>query len=114
MVTDYFEAFTLLEKVGTSDGLGSECLSWEDVTSFRGGLTQTTGNELHVGGRVTARLSPALLHEIDVTLQTGDHVRRERDGSIWRVIGSSGDMRTPALATQQLAQVAVERLVIPC
>lgn len=114
MLTDYFEPFALLEKKAEPDGLGGETVAWAYVMRFRGGLTHTTGEEISIGGRVTLRSGPVLLHEFDVTLQPGDHVRRERDGTIWRVTGRSGDMRTPAFSGLQFAQVTVERLVIPC
>lgn len=114
MLTDYFEPFALLEKHAEPDGLGGERVAWQYLTTFQGGLTHTSGEEISVGGRLTLRTDPVLLHELDVTLLPGDHVRRERDGSLWRVTGRSGDMRTPAFSGLQFAQVPVERLVIPC
>lgn len=114
MLTDYFEPFMLLERLAEADGLGGENVTYQCVTDFRGALTQTCGEEIPVGGRATVRLQPVLLHETDVTLVAGDHIRRERDGSLWRVTGQSGGMRTPAFSGLQFAQVPVERLVIPC
>lgn len=114
MLTDYFEPFALLERQAEPDGLGGERVQWRYVTTFRGGLTHTCGEEISVGGRVTLQSEPVLLHEFDVTLVPGDHVRRERDRSVWRVTGRSDDMRTPPFSGLQFAQVPVERLVIPC
>lgn len=114
MLTDYFEPFALLEKQAEPDGLGSERVTWQYVTSFRGALTHTAGQEISVGGRAVLRTEPVLLHEFDVTLLPGDHVRRERDASLWRVTGCPDGMRTPAFSGLQFAQVQLERLVIPC
>ena len=111
MLTDYFESMMLLERRAEPDDLGGETLSFQDVTSFRGALTHTCGEEIPVGGRATLALRPVLLHEPDVTLMAGDTVRRERDGSLWRVTGSSDGMRTPAFSGLQFAQAPVERLV---
>ncbi len=114
MLTDYFEPFTLLERRAEADGLGGEAVRWAALTTFGGALTHTCGEELSVGGRAVLRQQPVLLHELDVTLILGDHVRRERDGAIYRVCGGSDGMRTPAFSALQFAQVPVERLVIPC
>ena len=67
-----------------------------------------------MAGQITLRSDPVLLHEYDVTLAPGDHVRREKDGALYRVAGRSDDMRTPAFSGLSFAQVPVERLVIPC
>lgn len=114
MLQDYFEDFALMEKVCKADGLGGESVSLEYVMSFRGGLTHTAGQKISAGGRMTLRSELVLLHEFDVTLSPGEIVRRERDGSLWRVCSSSDDMRTPAFSGLQFAQANVERLVIPC
>lgn len=114
MLTDYFEAFSLLERIAAPDGMGSEQVQWQYLLSFRGALTHTAGEEISIGGRVTLRSEPVLLHEYDVTLSPGDCIRRERDGTLWRVAGSSDGMRTPAFSGLQFAQVSVERLAIPC
>lgn len=114
MLRDYFEPFTLLEKRSEPDQLGSGQAAFADVTCFQGGLTQEAGSEVSVGGRMTLKCTPMLLHDLDVTLVPGDYVRRERDGTLWRIAGRTADMRTPAYAGLAFAQVPVERLVIPC
>lgn len=114
MLTDHFERFTLLERRAVPDGLGSTEEAWQSVTLFQGALTHDCGETISVGGRAALRMTPVLLHEFDVTLQMGDCVRRERDGSLWRVAGRSDDMRTPAFSGLSFAQVPVERLVIGC
>ena len=114
MLRDYFEPFALLERQHTPDGLGGEKAAWGYVTHFMGGLTHVAGSEVSVGGRMTLQQEPVLLHDTDVTLVPGDCVRRERDGSLWRVADRSEAMRTPAFSGLDFAQVTVERLVIPC
>lgn len=114
MLTDYFEDFTLLERVSEPDGMGGENVTLHPVTDFRGGLTHTPGMETRPSGRMTVQVNPVLLHEFDVTLGPGDYVRREKDGTLYRVTGRTEDMRSPAFSGLQFAQVPVERLVIPC
>ena len=55
-----------------------------------------------------------LLHEFDVTLAPGDHIRREKDGAVYRVTDRSDNMRAPAYSGLRFCQVNVERTVIPC
>lgn len=113
MLTDYFEAFMILERCADPDGKGGEIIVWQPVTDFRGALTHTCGEEIAVGGRAVLQQQLMLLHETDVTLVMGDYVRRERDGVVYRVAGASDGMRTPAFSGLQFAQVPVERVVLP-
>lgn len=114
MVTDYFEPFALLEKTGEPDGLGGAREAWRYGMSFRGVLTHEPGSTITAAGQQVLQCTPVLLHEFDVTLVPGDHVRRERDGSLWRVCACSAQMRTPDISNLQFAQVRVERVVLPC
>lgn len=113
MLQDYFEPFVLLLNQPVPDGMGSQQDHWQPDISFRGALTHDAGREVDVGGRMTLQSQLMLLHEFDVTLAPGDRVQRLRDSAIYRICGQSGDMRTPAFAGLQFAQVPVERLVIP-
>ncbi len=114
MVQDYFEPFCLLEKAAVPDGLGSEAAVLSHVMDFRGGLTHAPGQEITTADRVTLKSDLLLLHELDVTLGPGDYVRRVKDGTVYHVTSRTADMRAPAFSGLQFAQVAVERLVIPC
>lgn len=111
MCTRWFEPFMLLEAAHVPDGLGGSGMTLTEVTPFRGALTHTASDAETAAGQLVLKHQPVLLHEFDVTLAPGDYVRRERDGAVWRVTGSSGDMRTPAFSGLQFAQVPVERWV---
>lgn len=114
MIEKWFEAFTLLEKSAGPDGMGGEEASWTPCLTFRGALTCVPGVEVATAGQPVLRERPSLLHEFDVTLSPGDHIRREATGAVYRVAGHSNGMRSPAQSGLRFAQVSVERLVIPC
>ena len=114
MIQRWFEPFTLLEKTAVPAGMGGESITYTPSLDFQGALTFTAGDEISMAGQAVLREGMALLHEFDVTLAPGDHVRREKDGAVYRVQGRSEDLRSPAFSGLQFAQVPVERLVIPC
>lgn len=114
MIEKWFEAFTLLERTAAPDGMGGDQSTLHPSTSFRGTLTLTPGKEITQAGQPVLQENPQLLHEFDLTLVPGDHIRREKDGAIYRVTSHSGSMRAPASTGLRFAQVNVERLVIPC
>lgn len=114
MIEKWFEPFTLLEKHATPDGLGGERISFTDELPFSGVLTWTGNETITAAERIALEESPALLHEFDVTLSPGDHVRREKDGAVYKVISPSGSLRTPVFSGLRFAQVQVERVVFPC
>jgi len=114
MIQRWFEPFSLLEKTASPDGMGGESVTFAPMMTFQGALTFTTGDEISMAGQAVLREGMALLHEFDVTLSPGDHVRREKDGAVYRVQGRSDNLRSPAFSGLQFAQVPVERLVTAC
>lgn len=114
MIEKWFEPFMLLEAAAASDKLGSERLTFTDDMPFRGALTCTAGKQSSIAGQFVLEESPVLLHEFDVSLLPGDHVRREKDGAVYRVTGRSDSMRSPAWSGLRFGQVSVERVVQAC
>ena len=114
MIERWFEPFTLLEKSTADDGLGGTEASYTPMFGFRGALCTAPAAETTLAGQAVQAEALVLLHEFDVTLSTGEYVRREKDGALYRVADRSGLMRTPAFSGLRFAQVPLERLVIPC
>lgn len=114
MIEKWFEPFTLLEETPTPDGLGSRTAAFTPALSFLGALTWAEDQPHPAAASQALRCAPALLHEFDVTLSPGDHVRRDKDGAVYRVTGRSDSLRSPALSGLRFAQVPLERVVVPC
>lgn len=114
MIERWFESFSLLEKTRTADALGGANVTYMPALGFQGVVTLTCGEPVNMADQPVVAEDFVLLHEYDVTLAPGDHVRRARDGAIFRVADRSDNMRTPAFSGLRFAQVPVERLVIPC
>lgn len=114
MIERWFEAFTLLEKETVPDGLGGTGTTYVPILGFRGALTTTTAEQTVMAEQPILAETLVLLHEFDITLSSGECVRREKDGAMYRVADRSGNMRAPAFSGLRFAQVPVERLVIPC
>ncbi len=114
MIEKWFEPFTLLEKDTFPDGLGGEFVTYIPALTFQGALSYTTSPETDAAGRFILEEDPVLLHEFDVTLALGDHIRREKTGVVYRVAGSSDTLRSPAFSGLRFAQVNVKKVVLPC
>lgn len=114
MIERWFEPFALLEKAAVRDGMGGEHAAWMPVMDFQGVLSVTAEGESAMAGQTIPTQRLVLLHEDDVTLTPGDQVRRERDGTVYRVKGGSDSRRAPAFSGLRFAQVNVERVVEPC
>lgn len=109
MLSDFFEPFCRVKRTSTPNGLGGTVETWENGETFRGGVTHVPGAEISVAGHQALRTVPVLVHEVTVELKQDEYVRRLSDGAVYRVAGNSGDMRAPAVASMQFAQVPVER-----
>jgi len=114
MIEKWFEPFLLLERKDSSDGMGGRIPAFTDALTFQGVLTYTAGQEVGAAGQQLLAEQPALLHEFDVTLSPGDHIRRVKDGAVYRVAGRSDAQKAPAFSGLRFAQVPVERVVRPC
>lgn len=114
MIERWFEEFTFLLDESYPDGLGGQRLNFIQDANFRGALSYTTDKEVDAAGQFLLAENPVLLHEYDVTLSPGDHIRRKKDGVVYRVCGRSENMRSPAFSGLRFCQVPVERVVIPC
>ena len=114
MIEKWFEPFMLLEKRTQPDGLGGERVTFVNDLPFSGTLTWTSDAPVTAAGRIALEETPALLHEFDLTLEPDDHVRREKDGAVYKVLSRSGSLRAPAFSGLRFCQVAVERVVFPC
>ena len=114
MIEKWFEPFMLLEKNTQPDGYGGERITFTDDAPFSGVLTWTRDTPITAAQRLALEESPALLHEYDLTLEPGDHVRRETDGAVYKVVSHSGSLRAPAFSGLRFCQAAVERVVFPC
>lgn len=114
MIERWFEAFTLLEKEASPDGLGGEAVTLTPGMAFQGVISRTACAEKDAAGRFILEENPVLLHEFDVTLALGDHVRREKTGAVYRVVDGSDKLRAPAHSGLRFAQVRVRKVVLPC
>lgn len=114
MIERWFEPFSLLEKASVQDGMGGEHVSYNPVMDFQGVLTLYAEKEADMAGQTLSAQTMMLLHDFDVTLSPGEYVRREKDGTVYRVLGCSADRRAPAFSGLHFAQVKVERVVHPC
>lgn len=114
MIQRWFEPFTLLEKAAVRDGLGGEHSGFLPCLAFQGVLSLASGVQSTMAEQPVSEESPVLLHEFDVTLVPGDHIRRDKDGAVYRVCDRSDNLRAPAFSGLQFAQVPVERVVSPC
>ena len=114
MIEKWFEPFTLLEHRTEPSGFGSDEGSFVPLMTFSGVVSFHTGSEVSAAGQLVPKETPVLLHEFDVTLSPNDHIRRERDGAVYRVTSRTDSMRAPTFSGLRFCQVNVERVVLPC
>ena len=112
MIEKWFEPFTLLKRAYSDDGLGARPpVNITDIP-FQGALSFTAAEEITAGGRAILQDKPTLLYDPDVTLTHGDRIRRDKDGSIYRVC--AGSLHSPVYSGLRFSQVKVEKEVRPC
>ena len=111
MIENYYEPFRMLAAVKTEDGMGGADVTLVPGDMFAAGLCRGKAQPVTAAEQRKTRMQGLLLHPLEVVLECGALIRRERDGAVFRVMSDSSDMQTPAEASVFLAQTMVERLV---
>ncbi len=106
MLTDYLEAFTLLERLEEPDGLGGQRVTWVDGDPLLLALAPLPPAAAEEAGRPAAVQRAHLLGR--TWLETGTRLRRGADGMVWRVEAGGRAYRTPASAWQTWWQMEAE------
>lgn len=106
MLTDYLEDFTLLERRVEPDGLGGQTVTWAEAETLSLALAPVPACRREEAGQPAAPQRARLLGR--TRLDTGARVRREADGTVWRVEVGGCAYRTPATAWQTYWQMEAE------
>lgn len=113
MLRDFMEDFVVMTRSGGRDGMGGEAYLLGQGETFRGAMAPGASRMANVGGRRQLMAQQVLMHDTAVLLQPFDQVLRVRDETLWRVTGESAAARAPDHSDLHVAQVTLERLVIP-
>ena len=109
MIGDYLEPFTPLRRVDTPDGEGGRSAAWVEGEPLEAGVTQATASDTAAQGGPAAAHQPLLYWRRAAALRSGDLLRRESDGALFRLIGAPCAMPCPA--RPRLYRARVERVV---
>lgn len=106
---DFFEDCTLLDKTSESDGQGGFVYKWVDGAKFRAAVTKNNT----LDAKVAEKSGVTEIYTITVAkgtpLQYHDIVRRDSDGSVFRVTSNIKDSETPKRASFQIGTVSAEK-----
>lgn len=108
MLSDYLEAFTLLERLEEPDGLGGQRVTWAAGDPLSLALAPLAPRREDEAGQPVAAQRAHLLGPS--CLETGDRVRREADGTVWRVEAGGRVYRAPGTAWQAYWQMEAEEV----
>lgn len=107
-LTDFFEDFKRRTLTETASPTGGKIKTWVDGDVFRAGISTNNSREMQVAYRNGLATQYVIVVPAGVTLRQNDRVKRVANGIEYRITSNSDDMRTPAPAALQYAQVTAE------
>lgn len=115
LIEDFYEDFTELVPVPTSDGEGGTVTTWMQSDRFMAAAVKDTSPEMRAAERAGSKPEYTLTisEYTPVNLAYHDVVKRDSDGAIFRAISSSVDSKPPKRATFNFAQVRCELWQLP-
>lgn len=106
---DFMEDCTMIDKSSVPDGQGGFTYKWVDGAKFRAAITKNNT----LDAKVAEKSGVTELYTITVykgtPLQLYDIVRRDSDGTIYRVKSNIKDSETPKRASFQVGYVDAEK-----
>lgn len=113
LLTDAFEACTMLHKTTQLDGYGSEITSWIDGATFQAAITFDSSMQARVAQSQGVKSLYTVTTKKNKVLEYHEVFRRESDGKIFRVTSDGDDKATPDSATLNMRQVTAEEWEVP-
>ena len=108
LLTDAFEACTMLDKITTSDGYGGRITTWSDGAEFDAAIVLDTSMQARTAEAQGVTALYTVTTKKAMNLQYHEVFRRESDGKIFRVTSDGDDKKTPDSAGLNMRQVSAE------
>lgn len=113
LLDDAYEAFVILNKVRTDDGLGGFTTVWTDGATISGAMVFNSSLQAQVAQAQGVSSVYTFTTKKDIVLDFHDVLRREKDKKIFRVTSDGDDKYTPKSAALNMRQVTCEEWVLP-
>jgi len=113
LIENLMENCTLLNRVRRNDGYGGYTETWEDGATFKATIIKNSTTEATLAERQGASEIFTIVVPKGFSLDFHDVLRRESDGSVFRVTSLTKDSEAPEQSTVKISKVTAERWVIP-
>lgn len=108
LLDEYFESFTLLNKIRSDDGYGGIITTWQDGTNIDGAMVLNNSSIATIAQAIRERDSYTFTVRKHIELDLYDVLRRDSDGKIFRIMNDSDENKTPASARLNMRQYSAE------
>lgn len=113
LLQEAYEDFTVINKAVVPDGYGGITTEYTDGAKIQGALVLDSAGTAKIAEALGATSNYTLTVEKHINLDFHTLLRREKDGSHYRLTSGSDDKKTPESATLNMRQYSAERWQIP-
>lgn len=112
LLTSQMVDFTIIDKRTISDGMGGYDTQWTDGATIKAVAVKDSSLQARVAEKQGVVGMYTITTERPNILQFHDVLRREEDGTIFRVLSDGKDNKTPMSAGLNMRQVLAEEWVL--
>ena len=113
LLDEMTEAYVLLEKRRTDDGLGGTTVTWVDGMEIQGAMSFDSSMQARVAQAQGVKSVYTFTTKKNVVLEYHDVLRRVSDSKVFRVTSDGDDKYTPSSAGLNMRQVTCEEWILP-
>jgi hypothetical protein len=108
LLTSQMSDFTIIDKRTVSDDMGGYSTEWTDGATIKAVAVKDSSLQARVAEKQGVVGMYTITTERPNMLQYHDVIRREEDGTIFRVLSNGKDKKTPSTAGLNMRQVLAE------
>lgn len=108
LLSQAMESFTIMNSLTVNDGYGGVTRTWSEGATFQGALVHDSTTQALMAQALGVTSMYTLTTSRNVVLRFHDVVKRNSDGSVFRVTTNGNDEYTPQTATLDMRQVKME------
>lgn len=113
LLSEAYEPFNFIEKSPQPDGEGGYITVWTEGAEFQATADFSTSSLSNIADKLTERVNCVITTSKAITLEPMDVIKRQSDGTYFRILSDGANNKTPNSAGLDMRQSKAEIWNLP-